>query len=170
MQTSANDRRCIQTTARLVIKAICLAGAVSLAACGGGAASVDLSKLNRRDTPLTGFLGHINNAPLESPTGNVTIAFGPAMIDGWAVDSVNHETGDSMYMSVNGKTVGCEYGLPRLDVSTTLNNTNYVSSGYRCNIPESDLKRGDNSIEPILVNRDKTYSVGATLHVQAGPS
>jgi hypothetical protein len=146
----------------------CLLAAISLAACGGGSGTADLSGLTRRNTPLTGYVGHVNNAVVESQTGTVSIASGPIMVDGWAIDFTNHETGDKMYMNVNGKAVSCEYGIPRLDVSTALKDTRYVNSGYRCNIPEADLKHGDNSFEPVLVSRDKSYSTGATLHVHVG--
>jgi hypothetical protein len=127
---------------------------------------IDLNRLTRRSDPLVGYIGHVNTKPVESQTGTVAVPSGPIQVDGWAVDTLNHGPGMAMYINVNGTPVSCEYGIPRLDVSTALKDTQYVSSGYQCSIPESSLRGGANSIEPVLVDRDKSYAVGPALHLQ----
>ena len=139
-----------------------------LAACGHSSDHIDLSQLRRRSEPLVGYIGHVNTTLVESQSGTVAIPPGPVKLEGWAVDNVNHTTATAMYVSVNGSPVSCEYGTPRLDVSTALKDTRYINSGYECNIPQSDLKNGSNSIEPILVGADKSYSVGSALTLQVG--
>lgn len=139
-----------------------------LVACGHNSDHVDLSQLRRRSEPLVGYIGHVNTTVLESQSGTVAVPPGPVKVEGWAIDNLNHATGTAMYIRVNGSAVSCDYGIPRLDVSAALKDTRYINSGYQCDIPQADLKNGSNSIEPILVGADKSYSVGPALHLQVG--
>jgi hypothetical protein len=155
---------------RIVMRIGCLLLIMScLAACRHEPDHLDLAHLTRRSDPLVGYIGRVNTNVLESQTGTVAVPSGPVHVDGWAVDTLNHGPGIAMYMNVNGQPVSCEYGIPRLDVSTALKDTRYINSGYQCSIPQSNLRNGSNSIEPMLVDGDKSYSVGPTLHLQVGP-
>jgi hypothetical protein len=147
----------------------CLLLVVSLfAGCGNHSDHPDLTRLTRRSDPLVGYIGHVNNNIVASQTATVNVGPGSVLVDGWAIDTLHHGPGAAMYMNVNGTPVSCEYGIPRLDVSTALKDTQYVSSGYKCSIPQSSLKSGTNSIEPILVDTSKAYTVGPVLHLQVG--
>jgi hypothetical protein len=153
----------------IVMKIACLLLILTfLTACRHESDHLDLTHLTRRPEPLIGYIGHVNTSIPESQTGTVAVPPGPVQVDGWAVDTLNHGPGTAMYMNVNGGLVSCEYGIPRLDVSTALKDTRYVNSGYQCSIPQLSLRNGSNSIEPILIDGDKSYAVGPTLRLQVG--
>jgi hypothetical protein len=67
-----------------------------------------------------------------------------------------------MMITVNGRTIGCDYGMARPDVAAALHNNTYTNSGYICHLPLNMVKAGENTLQPVL-------GIGETSYYAAEP-
>jgi hypothetical protein len=72
-----------------------------------------------------------------------------------------------MMITVNGQTIGCDYGKPRPDVAAALHSNIYTNSGYICHVPLDMINAGENTLEPILAAGDDSYYAATPLTVAA---
>jgi hypothetical protein len=83
-------------------------------------------------------------------------------VEGWAVDRIGASVGTMMMITVNGRTIGCDYGMARPDVAAALHNNTYTNSGYICHLPLNMVKAGENTLQPVL-------GIGETSYYAAEP-
>jgi hypothetical protein len=84
-------------------------------------------------------------------------------VEGWAVDPVGAGVGSGMMITVNGRTVGCDNGMPRPDVAAALHNNIYTNSGYLCHLPVTMFQVGGNALQPVLAVGDASYYAASPL-------
>ena len=84
-------------------------------------------------------------------------------IEGWAIDQIGATVGSGMMITVNGRTIGCDYGKPRPDVAAALHNNTYTNSGYICHLPLNMIGSGENTLQPLLAAGEASYYAAAPL-------
>lgn len=128
----------------------------------------DFRKLKKDGVPL-GQIDLINGGPPVVRNGAVPIPQAPVEIVGWAVDGRAMVTGSSLYLNVNGKPIPCEYGSSRPDVASALHREDLTYSGYRCKVPEDRLQSGLNTMQPMLLTKNRTYLAGSAVLLDSSP-
>ena len=116
-------------------------------------------------------VGNVDRVGESAPqSGRAAISLGAQSeieVEGWAIDQIGANVGRQMMITVNGRTIGCDYGKPRPDVAAALHNDTYANSGYTCHVPSNMIHAGENTLQPLLATGDGSYYAAALLIVVA---
>lgn len=92
------------------------------------------------------------------------------IVTGWAADFVNATPLSSLYLSVNGQLLLCDYGQSRLDVAEYYGIEALENVGFSVMVPEELLSPGrENKLSFIMINSKKTGrydSITYTLKIE----
>lgn len=78
------------------------------------------------------------------------------ILNGWAADFNVGMPLSALYIKIGDKTIKCQYGMERTDVSHYFQNENLKMTGFNVTVPKSDLD-GVDKIEFIQVGNDGSY-------------
>ncbi len=119
------------------------------------------------------LLGNVDRVDQIAPqNGRTVLSFGGKSeieVTGWAVDRIGASVGTMMMITVNGRTIGCDYGTPRPDVAAALHNNTYTNSGYTCHLPLNMMKTGQNTLQLLLAIGDASYYAAEPIIAAAAP-
>ncbi len=107
------------------------------------------------------LLGNVDRVDESAPqNGRAVVSFGGKSeieVEGWAVDRIGAGVGSMMMITVNDRTIGCDYGKARPDVAAALHNNTYTNSGYICHLPLDMVKAGEHTLQLFLATGDTSY-------------
>ena len=124
----------------------------------------NLSNRKRIDQAMIGSVDRVGESAPQN--GRAVVSLGAKSeieVEGWAVDQIGSMVGGGMMITVNGRTIGCDYGKPRPDVATALHNDTYTNSGYTCHLPADMINAGENKLQPMLARGDGSYYAAAPV-------
>ena len=130
----------------------------------------DLSNRKRLNPVLLGNVDRVGESAPQN--GRAVLSMGGKSeieVTGWAVDRIGAGVGSKMMITVNGQTIGCDYGTPRPDVAAALHSDAYTNSGYTCHLPLNMVKAGENTLQPVLAMGDASYYAAEPIIATATP-